>query len=130
MNAEAEVLAAAARLVDDFAHHRTDAYFAAFSPEATFVFPTTDRRLESRAEYEELWARWEREDGFAVLACVSSAGRVRLLGADVALFTHDVATTLRTGGETVTSYEQETIVFRRTAQGWIAEHEHLSPRQG
>jgi ketosteroid isomerase-like protein len=124
---EEAVLAAADRIVDNFGHHRADAYFAGFDPEATFVFYTADRRLESRAEYEALWSGWEAENGFAVHGCVSSNRLVRLLSDDLALFLHDVTSTIELDGEIATVQEQETIVFAKTADRWVAVHEHLSP---
>lgn len=120
------VLAAADAIVDDFAHHRTAAYFAGFAEDATFVFHTHDRRLESRADYEALWAQWEREDGFRVHACTSSDRRVQLLG-DVAIFTHAVHTRVELGGEVSEVDERETIVFQLRDARWVAVHEHLSP---
>ena len=58
MNAEQEraVLAAVDKIIDDFGHHRREAYFSGFDEEATFVFHTSEKRLESRAEYEEVWS--------------------------------------------------------------------------
>lgn len=123
----AAVLAAADAIVDDFGHHRTEAYFAGFDSDATFVFHTADRRLESRADYEELWAQWEREDGFRVHGCRSSDRRVQLLG-DTAIFTHSVDSRIELGGSVDDVTERETIVFARHGDGWVAVHEHLSPR--
>jgi hypothetical protein len=122
-----EVLAAADAIVDDFAHHRTLDYFAGFAEDATFVFHTADRRLESRAEYEALWSQWEREDGFRVHDCRSSDRRVQLVG-EVAIFTHAVDSRIELGGEVADVTERETIVFARRNNRWLAVHEHLSPR--
>lgn len=122
----ATVLTTADRLVDAFSRHDAEAYFSAFSPEATFVFHNLDRRLDSRAAYEAEWALWESRDGFRVLGCRSSERNVQLLG-DVAVFTHKVETDLSFAGEPVTNHERETIVFARNASGsWQAVHEHLS----
>jgi ketosteroid isomerase-like protein len=121
----AAVLAAADAIVDDFAHHRTAAYFAGFAPDATFVFHTAERRLESRDDYERLWALWELEDGFRVHGCTSSDRRVQLLG-DTAIFTHSVHSAIELGGETTEVDERETIVFARREGRWLAVHEHLS----
>ncbi|MGV3733570.1 MAG: nuclear transport factor 2 family protein [Microcella sp.] len=123
---EAAVLAAADAIVDDFGHHRTAAYFAGFADDATFVFHTHDRRLESRADYEALWAQWERVDGFRVHGCRSSDRRVQVLG-DVAIFTHAVHSTIELGGEVSQVDERETIVFQQRDGRWLAVHEHLSP---
>ena len=124
---EAAVRRAAADLVAAFGAHATAAYFAAFAPEATFVFHTTPERLPDRASYERLWRRWEREDGFRVHGCESSDAMVQLLG-DAAVFVHDVTTDLELGGARETVRERETIVFERRGSGWLAVHEHLSPR--
>lgn len=121
------MLAAARRLVAAFGAHDTEAYFAAFASCATFIFHTTPERLPDRAAYERLWRRWEREDGFHVQGCVSSAPLVQVLG-DAAVFTHDVTTDLELGGTRETVRERETIVFERRGSGWLAVHEHLSPR--
>lgn len=127
MTAEAEVLAAAATLVDAFGRHDAPAYFACFDADATFLFHNHPELLASRAAWEALWRRWEDEDGFRVLGCRSSDQAVRLLTEDVAVFTHRVETEARVGGEAATTHERETIVFRRGPHGWRAVHEHLSP---
>lgn len=124
-NTEAGVLAAVARLVDAFARHDTDAYFAAFAEDATFIFHNLDRVLTSRDAYRAEWRLWEERDDFRVLGCRSSDQRVQLTG-DVAVFTHSVDTDLSFGGNPVTNRERETIVFRREGGEWIAFHEHLS----
>lgn len=123
---EQDILAAADRLVAAFASHDRDAYFAAFAPEATFIFYNLDRILKSRAEYEAEWALWERRDGFRVLACRSSDRSVQCIG-DVGIFTHTVSTDVRFSAEVLTNRERETIVFARDGNsGWRAVHEHLS----
>lgn len=128
MSTDDDVLGAARGLVAAFGRHDTAAYFACFSPDATFLFYTHDRPLRSRAAYEALWNRWEQEDGFRVLGCDSSDQHVQLLG-DVAIFTHDVRTVVRVAGAEETVEERETIVFRLDdAGGWVAVHEHLSPK--
>jgi ketosteroid isomerase-like protein len=124
---EQDVLGAAQALMGAFAEGRVDAYFACFSEDATFLFHTTPERLGSRAAYRELWARWEREDGFAIVSCTSTAGHADVLGDDAAVFTHDVATRVRTHGGEADLRERETIVFARRDGRWLAVHEHLSP---
>jgi hypothetical protein len=124
---EADALAAADRIIDDFGHHRRDAYFAGFATEATFLFHNVDHRLESRAAYEELWAQWETE-GFRVRACRSSNRRVQLLGT-VAVFSHDVETESEMAGVTDTALERETIVLALINGDWLGVHEHLSKRE-
>lgn len=124
---EADALAAADRIIDDFGHHRRDAYFAGFAPEATFLFHNVDHRLESRAAYEELWREWEAE-GFRVLGCRSSNRRVQVLGS-VAVFSHDVDTESEVAGVAETAHERETIVLALTGGIWLGVHEHLSKRE-
>ncbi|WEZ82753.1 nuclear transport factor 2 family protein [Rhizobium sp. 32-5/1] len=125
-NTKQAVLAAAEQLVAAFSRHERDAYFAAFSPDATFIFHNLDRTLKSRAEYEAEWALWESRDGFRVRSCHSSERNLQIAG-DVAVFTHSVETEAEFGGEPVISRERETIVFTRSADGqWLAIHEHLS----
>ncbi|BAN47620.1 nuclear transport factor 2 family protein [Metapseudomonas resinovorans] len=126
MSDQKQVLEAASTLVAAFAANDTEAYFAAFSEDASFVFHTCDAPLPTRAAYRELWESWQR-DGFEVLACQSINPVVCLQG-DVAIFYHDVATRLRIQGEEIESRERETIVFRRQQEKghWLACHEHLS----
>ncbi|MFG2940441.1 nuclear transport factor 2 family protein [Streptomyces sp. NPDC048282] len=124
---ERQVLRAADDLVAAFAEERLDDYFSAFVPDATFVFHTTDRRIESVADYRRVRARWAADDDFHVLKCRSSDRRVQLLD-DTAVFTHTVETDVSTRTGTGTLHERETVVFRRAADGrWLAVHEHLSP---
>ncbi|MGA5703777.1 YybH family protein [Peterkaempfera bronchialis] len=125
--AEAAVRQAADALVAAFAANRVDDYFAAFAPDATFVFHTTARRLASTAEYRALWQTWVEQDDFRVLACASTSPLVQLLG-DTAVFSHRVETRIGTRAGEETVHERETIVFHRTADNrWLAVHEHLSP---
>jgi ketosteroid isomerase-like protein len=124
---ERQILEAADRLVEAFSGGRVDEYFACFHPRATFVFYTTDRRLESTAEWRELWDSLERDEGFRVLECCSRRRRVQDLG-ETAVFTHDVKTRVSTNAGEETLHERETIVFARGEErGWLAVHEHLSP---
>ena len=127
MSVRDEVLAAAAAIVDDFGHHRTEEYFAGFAPDATFLFYTHTARLDSRADYEALWASWETSDGFRVHSCRSSAQNVQVIGDLAAVFTHYVESDVEFGGEVSTIRERETIVFERRNGSWLAIHEHLSP---
>jgi len=124
VTAQVDVLAAAATLVEAFGAHDVARYFAAFRPDATFVFHTHPEPLRSRADYERLWDTWER-DGFRVLGCESSERHVSVLG-DVAVFTHRVRTRVRFGDEQEDLDERETIVFALEEDGWRAVHEHLS----
>jgi ketosteroid isomerase-like protein len=127
MSAQQEVLAAAAKIVADFGAHRTADYFAGFAADASFMFYTHTKRLDSRAEYEALWAKWEAEDGFKVHACRSSNQLVQVLGDDAAVFSHLVSSDIEFGGQVSTIAERETIVFAKQGGRWVAVHEHLSP---
>lgn len=115
---------AASELINAFASNNSDAYFAAFSEDATFLFYTLPAPLLSRAAYREVWDGWQA-DGFAVLDCRSSNVQITLHG-DTAIFIHDVATRVRFGAEENQFYERESIVFRHDGGGWLACHEHLS----
>lgn len=132
MSERDEVLRAAANLVSAFARNDREAYFGAFSADASFVFYTLPHPLLTRDAYQALWDSWRQEEGFEVLSCISSNAFVSLQG-DVAVFVHDVTTELRMQGEQFFSQERETIVFKRQGsrtqeqQGlWLACHEHLS----
>jgi ketosteroid isomerase-like protein len=122
MNERDQVLKAAADLVSAFARNDREAYFGAFSADASFVFYTLEQPLLSRDAYQALWDSWRAEDGFEVLSCTSSNAFVSLQG-DVAIFIQ---------GEQHFSQERETIVFKKQASGqeqqglWLACHEHLS----
>lgn len=122
-----QVLAAAAKIVDDFGNHRTADYFAGFTAEASFMFYTHSQRLNSRAEYETLWAKWETEDGFKVHGCRSTNQLVQLIGQEAAVFSHLVSSDIEFAGEVSTVAERETIVFALVDSVWLAVHEHLSP---
>jgi ketosteroid isomerase-like protein len=124
---EHSVLETAAALVSSFGRGDVEAYFDFFADDATFVFHTTARVLDSLEAYRREWAAWEAEDGFRVVSCTSSEQRVQDLGA-VAVFTHRVRTQVSTHAGEDEVHERETIVFRRDAGGrWVAVHEHLSP---
>lgn len=121
---EADALAAADQIIEDFGHHRRDAYFAGFAADATFVFHNVDHRLESRAAYEALWADWENE-GFRVLRCRSTDRRLQVFDT-VAVFSHSVETESEVGGVSAITHERETIVLELRAGVWLGVHEHLS----
>lgn len=119
------VLAAADHLIAAYAATDTEAYFACFSPDATFVFPTELRRLDDRAAYERLWSGWT-QDGWRVESCQSTERAVQLFGS-TAVFTHSVHTVTSIGGTQTPTDERESIVFARNARGALtAVHEHLS----
>ena len=124
---EREIAAAAAALVQAFGSHDREVYFASFDASATFMFYSSQRRFDSRAEYEAEWASWEAA-GFRILACVSTDQHVQLLDENVAVFTHRVDTRLRDADGDHDLVERETIIWRRDANGrWLGVHEHLSP---
>ena len=112
-------------MVTAFASHDRDAYFDAFAPSATFIFHNSDKVLESRSAYENLWDEWV-SGGFRVLGCSSSDQEVKVLSPDVAVFTHGVRTRLADAGGSITVGERETIVFQKFDGRWLGVHEHLS----
>lgn len=127
MSTEEDVSAAAAVLVSAFGMHDVAGYFAAFAPDASFLFHTTSRLLESRADYEAEWRTWE-DASFQVLGCESLEGRVQVVGPGLAVFTHRVRTRVRDADGEHDLAERETIVFRHEPDGrWLGVHEHLSP---
>ena len=124
---EGEVQKAAEHLIAAFAANDGEAYFAAFAPEATFIFHSDAAMLPTRAAYRTLWEDWIRS-GWRVEECTSTDQHIQLLGSS-AVFSHRVATTVRTdwSGARAASDERETIVFARAADGRILSvHEHLS----
>lgn len=119
------VTEAAAAIVAAFAATDTDAYFAGFAEDASFIFHPEDHRLNSRAEYEETWAGW-LADGWSVVSCDSSDPLVQSFPGG-AVFSHTVDTTVETGDGRESYRERESIVFRHLGDGrLIAIHEHLS----
>lgn len=124
---EADVLAAADRLVAAFAATDTDAYFDCFTADATFVFHPEHERLADRAAYERLWAGWTAS-GWRVRSCVSSDRLVQTFG-HTAVFSHTVRTVKVSdaGAEPTATTERETVVFVRDGDGVRAVHERLSP---
>lgn len=117
--------AAAGDLVAAFATHDRARYFDSFAPDATFIFYNSDRVFRSRDEYETEWKEWEAT-GFKVLACTSLNSNVVVLTPDVAVFTHQVRTTLNTADGIINTGERETIVFQLINEKWLGVHEHLS----
>lgn len=122
---ENEVLAAADAIIDAFAATDTDAYFSGFAEDASFIFHPEPARLNSRADYEALWASWV-ESGWRVTACASSDRLVQtFLGG--AVFSHTVATSIDSADGPDSYIERESIIFRTTESGeLVAIHEHLS----
>lgn len=122
---EAAVLAAADAIVAAFAATDTEAYFAAFDESASFVFHPEATRLNSRAEYEALWAEWLAA-GWRVTACSSSDRLVQTFPGG-AVFSHTVATGVQTAEGPDSYVERESIIFRADESGaLVAIHEHLS----
>jgi ketosteroid isomerase-like protein len=119
------VKAAARDLVAAFATHDRARYFDSFAPNASFIFYSSDRVFQSRAEYEAEWKEWEAT-GFKVLACTSLNSNVTVLTPEVAVFTHQVRTKLNTADGVVNTGERETIVFQLFGAKWLGVHEHLS----
>jgi len=125
-----DVRAAVDAIVSAFGDGRLADYFGAFHPECTFVFYTTDRRLESVAEYRRVWDEWVRDDGFEVVSCSTSGTRIQRWG-EAAVVTHAVRTRVRTNDGDQDLDERETIVLVRQPDGrWLGVHEHLSPSPG
>ena len=117
---------AANNIVAAFGSHDSERYFSYFSPEATFIFYTSERQLNSRKEYEDEWLKWEA-GGFRVLSAISSDPHIQFsLDNTVAIFTHSVRTSLNTGTEVLLTGERETIIFENQEGRWMAIHEHLS----
>ncbi|MBL3687704.1 DUF4440 domain-containing protein [Leucobacter zeae] len=122
---ETAVLEAADAIIAAFAATDTDAYFAGFAADASFVFHPEPARLNSRAEYESLWAGWVAS-GWRVTAC-SSTDRLVQAFPGGAVFSHTVSTSIDSADGPDAYVERESIVFRADADGTlIAIHEHLS----
>lgn len=122
---QSQVLSAAKAIVDAFSKTDTKSYFAAFAPDASFVFHPEDRRFDSRAEYEDTWASW-LADGWSVVDCASSNQLVQTFPGG-AVFSHTVDTTVSTTDGQESYRERESIVFRHLGEGGlVAIHEHLS----
>jgi ketosteroid isomerase-like protein len=120
----ARVLTAADDLIGAFAATDTAAYFAWFTPDATFLFHTEPQLLADRAAYEQLWASW-LADGWRVVSCQSTDQTVQIYG-DTAVYTHTIDTVTSVGEEHTATRERETIVFVVDGDRIIAVHEHLS----
>ncbi|WP_019178900.1 YybH family protein [Microbacterium yannicii] len=124
----AAVEAAASAIVDAFAATDAERYFAAFAPDATFVFHPEPHRLDDRAEYEHLWAEWVAS-GWRVTSCASSDSHVQVFDGG-AVFTHTVDTSVQTADGPESYRERESIVFAADGDRLVAVHEHLSPFAG
>jgi ketosteroid isomerase-like protein len=120
-----QVLTATDELIAAFAANDTVAYFASFTPDATFVFHPEDSRFNDRAAYETVWASW-LDSGWRVVSCVSSDRLVQTF-ADFAVLTHTCDTVTSVDGQETTLRERESIVFVLDGDRLLAVHEHLSP---
>ncbi|PPG31511.1 DUF4440 domain-containing protein [Pseudoclavibacter sp. RFBG4] len=119
------VLAAADAIIDAFRATDTEAYFAGFAPDASFIFHPEPARLDSRAEYEALWAGWVAA-GWRVTSCASTDRLVQVFPGG-AVFSHTVATSVDSADGPASYVERESIVFTVGDEGsLIAVHEHLS----
>ncbi|MCW2556576.1 MAG: ketosteroid isomerase [Mycobacterium sp.] len=119
------VLTATDELIAAFAANDTAAYFACFTPDATFVFHPESSRFGDRAAYETVWASW-LESGWQVVSCISSDRLVQTYG-NFAVLTHTCDTVTSVDGEQTTLRERESIVFVLDGDRLLAVHEHLSP---
>ena len=123
----AQVLAAAARLLSVFGQNRIEEYFACFTPDATFIFHGLDHRLASLAAYRAAWTEWVRDLDLRILGATSAQQSVDFIAPGVALFTHSVQVTASTTNGIDQRRERETVVFVRQPDGrWLGVHEHLS----
>ncbi|KAA8732421.1 nuclear transport factor 2 family protein [Acinetobacter qingfengensis] len=121
-------LMVANEIITAFGQHQTAQYFALFEPEAQFIFYTHHEKLNSRMAYEMLWTQWEEQHRFKILNC-ESLHQAITLHENIAVFTHEVRTTVQWENAINSINEAETIILKRNAQGlWRAIHEHLSPK--
>ncbi|MFM7717940.1 MAG: YybH family protein [Actinomycetota bacterium] len=125
MGDEQDVRAAVAGIIAAFGEERMDDYFARFTPDCSFLFHTTARRMPSVQAYRDEYARWVAEDGFRIRSCETTDTEVQLHG-DVAVVTHHVVTHVEVGGRPQVLDERETIVLRKVDGRWMGVHEHLS----
>jgi hypothetical protein len=121
-----QVRAAANDLIGHFGSGRIDQYFKSFSSQADFIFYTHPQRLTSLSAYQELWKQWEQEFNFEVHSCSSNNQSIRVIN-NIAIFTHDVTTSISNNDGPQVLHERETIIFSNEGNRWIAIHEHLSP---
>lgn len=120
-----EVRDAADAIVDAFRANDGDRYFAAFAPDASFVFHPEPTRLDTLDEYRTLWAGWI-DTGWRVLEC-SSREQLVQASPGLAVFSHTVRTRVDNGDGTTAAYtERESIIFRVEGDRLVAVHEHLS----
>src|SRR3981189_3296610 len=104
-----QVLTATDERIAAFAANDTTAYFACFTPDATFVFHPEDSRMNDRAAYETVWASW-LDSGWRVVSCISSDRLVQTFG-NFAVLTHTCDTVTSVDGRETTLRERQSIVF-------------------
>ena len=124
---QAAVIAAADAIIEAFAATDTEAYFAGFAADASFIFHPEAARLDSRGEYEALWGGWVAS-GWRVTSCTSTDRLVQTFPGG-AVFSHTVATSIDSDEGPDSYVERESIIFRADGaqpDGLIAIHEHLS----
>lgn len=119
-----EITQAAAAIVAAFAANDEADYFGRFAPDCSFAFHTDTELHTSRESWQRAW-RELRATGWEVLSCRSLRIHIQPV-VNGGIFVHELETTSRTGSETSTYQERETIVFERRDGQLIAVHEHLS----
>jgi ketosteroid isomerase-like protein len=125
MSDSQDIINTALEIIDAFSSNDRKRYFEMFVPEATFIFYTAPRLLDSRAAYEAEWEAWIRNLEFHVISCVSTQQSVQVYG-DFAILTHETTTHVSTKGGEQTAHERETIIFRKISGRWMGVHEHMS----
>jgi hypothetical protein len=111
-----DIAAAAQAIVTAYAANDEADYFARFAPDCEIH--------TARDEWQQGW-RELRAEGWEVVDCHSLVTHIQLIP-EGGIFVHELETTARTGDETETYKERETIVFTRRDGELIAIHEHLS----
>jgi ketosteroid isomerase-like protein len=125
MSDNQDIIDTALEIIEAFSKNDRKRYFDMFVPEATFIFYTVPRLLNSRAAYEAEWDAWIKNFEFHVINCVSAQHSVQVYG-NFAIFTHETTTHVSTkNGEQIT-HERETIIFQKIFDKWLGVHEHLS----
>jgi ketosteroid isomerase-like protein len=119
-----DIAAAAQAIVTAYAANDEADYFARFAPDCSFAFHTDGEIHTARDEWQQGW-RELRAEGWEVVDCHSLVTHIQLIP-EGGIFVHELETTARTGDETETYKERETIVFTRRDGELIAIHEHLS----
>jgi uncharacterized protein (TIGR02246 family) len=124
---QAQLNAAAERVVNAFGSHDVEAYFSCFAEDASFLFYSSPELMRSREAFRQEWQRMEAEDGYRVRSCVASERHVQVVSAQAGIVTHTLRTRFTTNDGESELRERETLVLRRDEHGWLIVHEHLSP---